>query len=125
MRTFRAGDADHAAFGLQDEVQRGALQVRPVLAVARDRAVDDAGIALAPGLVVEAQALQRPGPVVFQHDVGTLDHAQEQFLAFLVLQVEHHALLVAVQAHEIRRLAARQRRAPGARDVALHRAVRS
>ena len=39
-----AGDADHPALGLQDQVERGAVAVRPVLAEARDGAVDDAGV---------------------------------------------------------------------------------
>ena len=47
-----------------------------------------------------------------------LDQAQERFLAPGILQVEHHALLVAVQADEVIGFAAGQGRAPGARDVA-------
>ena len=113
-----AGDADHAALGLQDQIEGGAVAVGAVLAETGNRAVDDARIALARGLVVQAQAHQRAGAVVLEHDVGALHHAQEGLLALRVLQVEHHALLVAMQAGEIIRFPAGQGRAPGARDVA-------
>src|SRR5262249_31979823 len=51
-------------------------------------------------------------------DVRTLDQLEEELLAPGVLQIHLDALLVAMQADEVRGLAARQRRAPRARDVA-------
>ena len=113
-----AGDADHSALGLQDEVERGAVAVRPVLAVAGNRAVDDAGIALARGFVVQAKPAQGTCAVVLEHHVAALDHAQESLLALGMLEVEHHAFLVAVQAHEVGGLPSGHRRAPGARNIA-------
>ena len=47
VRARLAGDADHAALGLEDEIERRALAIRPVLPEPRYRAVDDPGIALA------------------------------------------------------------------------------
>src|SRR5205809_101117 len=68
-----AGHADHAALGLQDEIERRAIAIRPVLSESGDRAVDDAGIALARLLVAEPETRQRARAVVLEHDVRTLD----------------------------------------------------
>ena len=69
-------------------------------------------------LVAEAEPGERADAVVLEHDVAPLDEAEEELLAARVLQVDLDALLVPVQAHEVRGLAAGQRRAPGAGDVA-------
>jgi hypothetical protein len=58
------GGADHPALGLEDQVERGAVAVRAVLAEAGDRAVDDPGIPLARGLVAQAEPGQGADPVV-------------------------------------------------------------
>ena len=116
-----AGDADHAALGLDDEIEGGAITVGPVLPEARDRAVDDAGVA-PPGLLVgDAELLERPHAVVLQDHVGLLHEAEVQLAARRILEVDLHALLVAVQAHEVGRLRAGEGRPPGARDVAAVR----
>src|SRR4029077_16898428 len=113
-----AGGTDHSALSLEDEVERRAVAVGPVLAEAGDRAVDDAGVPLARGLVAEPEPREGAHPVVLQHHVALVHEPKEETLSFRVLQVHLDALLVAVQAHEVGRFAAGQRRAPGARDVA-------
>src|SRR6185369_14756361 len=89
-----------------------------VLAEAGDGAVDDAGVALARLRVGQAQTLQRAGAVVLEDDVGARDELEKELLAPWMLEIHLDTLLVAVQAHEIRGLAARQRRPPRAGDVA-------
>ena len=113
-----AGHADHPALRLEDQVERGPVPVRSVLAEARDGAVDDAGIPCGGRLVAEAEPGEGADPVVLEHDVAPLHEAEEELLALRVLQVDLDPLLVPVQAHEVRGLAAGQRRAPGAGDVA-------
>src|SRR5262249_59863397 len=108
---------DHAALGLQDQVERRAIAIGAVLAEAGHRAVDDAGVALPRLGIGQAQALQRARPIVLENDVRTLDELEEQLLAPRMLEIHLDPLLVAVQADEVRGLAARQRRAPPAREL--------
>ena len=108
MPALLAGHRDHAALRLEDEIQRGAVAIGAVLTESRHRAVDDAGIALASLLVGEPQPLQRAGPVVLEHDVRALHQVEEERSFLRVLEIHLDALLVAVQAHEIRGLAAGQ-----------------
>src|SRR5215470_3694343 len=113
----RAGlprDGDHATLCLEDQVERGAVAIGPVLAEAGHGAIDDAGVPLPGLLVAQAQALERARAVILQHDVRALHELEEELLALRALEIDLDALLVAMQAHEIRRLAAGQRSAPGA-----------
>src|SRR6185295_6125368 len=101
VRARLARDADHAALGLQDEVERRAVAVRAVLAEPRDGAVDDALVPLARRLVVEPEPLESVDPEVLQHDVALLDELEEELLAFRLLEIDDDAALVAMQADEI------------------------
>ena len=116
-----AGDAHHPAFGLQDQVERGAVTIRSRLAEAGDRAIDDARVARTAGLVAEPELVDHADAVILEDDVGALHQLEEQVLALGVLEVDDHALLVAMETDEVRRLAAVERRAPRARDVAARR----
>src|SRR5215510_8464876 len=113
-----AGDADHAALRLKNQIEGGTVSVGPVLAKAGYGAVDDAGVPLARHLVAQPQALESARAVVLEHDVRALHEPKEEILAPHVLEVDLDALLVPMQAHEVRRLPAGQWRAPRARDVA-------
>src|SRR6185295_10772818 len=76
-RARLAGDADHAALGLEYQVERRALAIRSVLAEAGDGRVDDPGIALARCRVVEPELLERADAVVLQHHVALLDQLEK------------------------------------------------
>src|SRR6185436_2095098 len=117
-RARLAGDADHAALRLEDEIERRALAVGTVLPESRYGAVDDALVALARSLVVEAQAFQGVHAEVLDDDVALLDQLEEQLLPFGLLQIDDDAALVAVQADEIGGLAVLERDAPHAREIA-------
>ena len=69
-------------------------------------------------LVAEAEPIERAHAVVLEHDVAALDETEEEGLALGPLEVDLDPLLVAMQAHEVGGLAARQRGTPGARDIA-------
>ena len=118
---FFARHADHAAFGLQDEVERRPVAVRAVLAEARNRAIDDAGIAFFRFSVVDAEPLQRADAVILDHHVAFLQELEKKLLALGPLHVENDAALVAMQAHEVRRFAARDGHAPAAREITIAR----
>jgi hypothetical protein len=111
------GHADHAALRLHDEVHRGAIAIRPGLAKAGDGAVDDRRVPRAHGLVVDAELPYRAHAVVLDQHVRAIGQAQEQLLAFRVLQIQLDALLVPVQVDEVRRVASVEGRPPGTRDV--------
>ena len=91
-----AGDADHAAFGLQYQIERRAVFIRPGLAEAGDRAVDDAGVAGLGFFVIEAEFFQRADAKIFNHHIATLDHIKKDRLAARVFEVDFNALFVAV-----------------------------
>ncbi len=116
-----AGDAHDPAHRLRDQIEAAAMAVGSGPAKAGERAVDQARIALAQLLVVEAELRERARPVVLDHDVGILEQARQHPLAARGLEVEHDAPLVAVDHHERGRLAVDHRQpAPGvvaARDL--------
>ena len=101
----QAGDRHQPAHALRDLVEARPVLVGPVLAEARDAAVDDARIDLLQVLVVDAEPALHVGAEVLDHDVGLLHHLEERGAAFLGLQVERHAPLVAVQVLEVGALA--------------------
>jgi len=70
---------------------------------------------------VEAELGQRAGPEVLDQYVRARDEPIERGSALGLLEVERHALLVAVDAHEIRALARLKGRTPAAGVVALAR----
>jgi hypothetical protein len=116
-----AGDADHPALGLHHQVERRAIAIGTILSKAGNRAVDDARLMRADAFVVNPELFDGADAQVLEDDVGGLEQAKEQRLAVGMLQVERDALLVAIQVHEVRRLAGIERRSPGARDFALGR----
>ena len=118
MRAGLARDADHPALRLEDEVEGRAIPIGAVLAEARDGTVDDSGVSLPRFLVGQAEAREGARAVVLEHDVAPLDELEEELLALGALEVDLDAFLVAVEADEVRGLAAGQRRSPRARDVA-------
>ena len=91
----------------------GRFGVRTVLPETRDARVDDARVARAHSVVVDAEAVLHVGPVVFDDDVGGFRQPQEDASPGLGLQVQDDAALVAVQVLEV-----------GAEALAAHRATR-
>src|SRR2546427_794434 len=114
------GDVHDPRLGLHDEVVAGAVRLRPRLAEARDRAVDEPRVEPGERPVAKPELLHGPGPKVLEEDVALPDERPEDRLALRGLEVQGDALLVAVDGHEIRRLAAREGR-PAPRVVALPR----
>src|SRR5262250_213703 len=117
VRARLAGDGDHPALRLEDEIESGAVPIRAVLTEAGDGAIDDAGVSLARHLIAEAEALEGARAIVLEHHVRALHEPEEELLAARMLEVDLDPLLVAMQAHEVRGLSAGQPRPPRARDV--------
>ena len=84
----------------------GGVALGPVLAVAGDRAVDDAGVHLAHALVADAEAVEHAGAERLEHHVVVAHEPQQHLAAALALEVEADRALVAVQRQEQRRACA-------------------
>ena len=116
----RAGDRQHAGKRLDDQVDAGAAAVRPGLAEARHRRVDDLRIDRLQMPGAEPHFLQRAGPVGLQEHVGLRGELAHDLLRLRRFQVEHEAALVAVERGEAHALAVPDRRR-GAAHVAAGR----
>ena len=101
----QAGDRHHPAHALRDLVEARPVAIGPVLAETGNAAENNALIDLLQALVIDAETVLYVGTEILHHDVGFLDHAQEDGAAFRRFEVESHAALVAVQILEIRPLA--------------------
>ena len=114
-----AGNTHQSAFALHDCVIPGLAPARTGMAEPGDRAVDKPRMRSLNRRIVEAELGQRAWPEVFDEHVGARDEPIERGSALRLLEVERHALLVAVDAHEVRALARLERRTPAACIVAL------
>ena len=77
----RAGDRHQPGHALDDEVVAGARCVRPVLAEAGDRAIDEARVDLAQALVVEAVFLEAAELEILDEHVGGSGQLPDGFRA--------------------------------------------
>ena len=93
--------AEEAGERLPDRVVGGTRRVGPVRAVAADRAVDEARVERAHGVDPEAEALRRAGAEVLHVDVRAPQQLPQRLPVRLHLEVEHDALLVAVERLEL------------------------
>ena len=116
-----AGDAHQPALALQNRVVARLAPPRAGLPEPGDGTVDEAGPPPGHLGVSQPHAIQRAGPEVLHQDVGALEQGVEHPAAVRVLQVEGDALLVAVDAQEVRALARLERRPPRAGVVPLAR----
>jgi hypothetical protein len=98
------GGVDHGCVGRQ--VGGG-----PRLAVARDRAVDEARVGFAERGEVEAEPAHHARPVVLHQDVDFGGETVRGRDGALLLEVEHHAALAGVELAEVAAGAVAQRRA--------------
>ncbi len=87
-------------------VVAGAVAVRPVLAVAGDRAVDDPGVLLLEPLVADPEPVQHAGAEALEQHVGLAHEPQQHLAPRLRLEVDADRALVAVQREEQRRAGA-------------------
>ncbi|MPM57951.1 hypothetical protein SDC9_104780 [bioreactor metagenome] len=119
-----AGDRHHARHGLNLAVERRRVLLGAGVPEARKRAIDQPGIDGLERRITQAQLVHHAGPEVLPHDVGIQHHALDHLDGGGLLQIEHHAFLVAVHRHEGRgHLLARQIlvHGDGARVVTLRR----
>ena len=96
-----AGDAHHAAHGLDHQVVPGAFGIRPVLAEAGDRAVNEAWVQRPQAGVVQPVLLQAADLEVLDQDVGLGRHLADQLLAFGRGHVDGDRTFVAVASGEV------------------------
>ena len=115
----RAGHAHDAALPLDDDVVPRLGAARPGVAVAGDRAVDQARQARVQMLEAEPQAVERARPEVLDQDVGARQEALEQRAAARLLEIERDAEFGAVDGQEVAAFSLDKRRPPDARVVPL------
>ena len=82
------------------DVVAGPVPVRPILAVAGDRAVDEPGVLLAQPLVSDAEAVHHARAKRFEQHVDVADQPQQHFLAGWRLQIDPDRALAAVERQE-------------------------
>src|SRR6266478_6320103 len=102
-----AGDGGKPGFGLHQHVVGLARRVRAGLAVATNRADDEARMRAAQLLEREAELRHRAGLEVLHEHVGLGDDRREQRLVLFARKIEHQRFLAAVEPDEIRALAGR------------------
>ena len=89
-----------AGEGLHDRVVHGLVGVRPLLAEAVDRHVDDAGRAPADRRLVDAETLDHTGAKVLHQHIGSRGEALDEIDALRSFQVDGDRALVAVEVQE-------------------------
>ena len=113
------GDRHQPGLGLRDEVVAGAAGRLALGAEARDRAVDDARVALAHAARSPRRAGPRPPTLKFSITMSARAHSSSASARPSGCdEVERAAALAAVDRQVVGGLAAREGRAPGARLVA-------
>src|SRR6185312_5325018 len=103
-----AGNAGHghdAAHALRDLVDRGPRRIGAVLAEAGNAAIDDARVALADGLIIDAEPPGDAGPHVLDDNVGLFREPHQDLAALVGFQVQRDGALVAMQVLEVRAVA--------------------
>ena len=98
-----AGQVHEAAHALRHQVVAGALGVRPVLAEAGDRAIDQPRAFGAQALVVEPELGEPADLEVLDQDVGFGRQLLDDALAFLAFEVDFDRALAAIGGMEIGR----------------------
>ncbi len=119
-----AGGGGDAGQSLDQHVLARTAEVRPAVAVARARAVDDPRIDLPERFVAVSHPRHHAGAEVLDDDVGLRRDPVEDFLRLRALQVDGERALVAVPGEEIRALRAADPavvEGHGAEQVALPR----
>ena len=92
--------AEHAAHRLDREIVGGPLAVWPIAAKRIDRAVDDRGIPPRNLLVPDAEALDDAGTKRLHEHVRFRAELEQALSVSLILEVQHDALLAAIQTAE-------------------------
>src|ERR687898_2161875 len=95
-----AGNAHHPGHSLRDQVVAGTHGVRTGLPEAGDAGVDNARVYLPKCFVVHAELLRNLGTIVLDDHVRLAGEAVEDLTRLVLLEIERHALLVAVYGDE-------------------------
>ena len=92
--------AQQPAHGLPHRVIARPVRRGTTVAEARDRAIDESGVALPHRIPSKAEAIQRPRAQILDHHIRLFHQAQRMGLAFGGFEIQRHALLVAVHRAE-------------------------
>ncbi len=103
--TRLTGDRHQPAHALGDLVVTRPIAIGPLLAKAGNAPVDQPGVDLGQGLVVNAETMLDVGSEVFNQYVGARDQLHQDREPTLILQVQRHRALVSVEVLEVRAVA--------------------
>jgi len=113
------GERHESGLTLRDDVVAPAIRLRSRVAVAADRAVDEAGVLRVQCVGIESRSRQRIQPrIVREKHVGARHELVQHCEIVGTLDVDLDATLVAIHGKEVRALALEKRRSPTARLVA-------
>jgi hypothetical protein len=93
----RSRNRHDPAHALDQQIIAGAMRIGPVLAKARDRAVDKTGVEARKVFIVEAELSETPDLEVLDQDVGARRQLAHDLAAFLGLEVHLDRALAAVR----------------------------
>src|SRR6266480_4303410 len=96
-----ARDVHEPGLALDDQVVTRAVRLRPGLAEARDRAVDEPRVELRQGTVAQAELRHRPGTEVLEEDIALSHERRHDPAPLRRLEVQGDALLAPVDRHEV------------------------
>ena len=99
-----AGEAQHPVEAEVVHVVAGAVAVRPVLAVAGDRAVDEARVDASESLVADPEPVEHARAERLEQHVGVAGEPEQDLLALLVLEIDPDRALRPVERQEQRAL---------------------
>ena len=94
----KAIERHEAAFGLRDRIEARARRERPLAAIGRDRAIDQAWVGWRDRLIVEAKLLHHSAGKILHHDVRLRNELAGNLAGRRNVKVQHNAALVAIQA---------------------------
>ena len=101
-RAIRSGiQRGKSAHSLDHVVKRGMVLLAASFAESRRAGIDEALVALRELGVAETQPFRGAEPHVVHEHIGAIDQPQQRVLCRRLLQVQHHAALVAVEHGEI------------------------
>ena len=102
-RSVRLACQAHAARqGLDDHVVGGAVPIRTVMAEAADCGCHQLRIGGQEHFVRQAEPLHHAGAEIFDQHIRPRQQRQQRFAPFRLLEIQHHAPLVAIGAVEVR-----------------------
>ena len=113
-----ARQVHNAAHALNDKIIARAMRIRPIVAKARDGAIDEAGVEGAQAGIIQAIFDQPPGFEILNQHIGPADQLAHDLLALWLFKIDRHRAFAAIAGMEIGGVAFQEGRTPATRVIA-------